>query len=204
MKPCAETVFLDRDGVINRKVPDGDYVKCWEEFAFLPGVKDALRLIKRGGYRVIVVTNQRGIARCMMTEHDLHQIHARMLTELAQAGVRIDALYYCPHEAGQCLCRKPQTGLFWRAKGDFPDIDFGSSFLIGDSLSDMEAGAQLGCRNLLIAELCRAEGLLATARACGIVIAGNAPTLYDAVIRYMSSNAPQHLQDHSLPQTEAI
>lgn len=204
MKPCAETVFLDRDGVINRKVPDGDYVKCWEEFAFLPGVKDALKRITRGGYRVIVVTNQRGIARRMMTECDLHRIHARMLTELAQAGVQIDALYYCPHEAGQCFCRKPQTGLFWRAKGDFPDVNFACSFLIGDSLSDMEAGAQLGCRNLLIAELCRAEGLLATARARGIAIAGHAPSLRDAVMRYMRGNAQQHLQGNPLPQPEAI
>ena len=191
MTPCPKAVFLDRDGVINRKVPDGTYVKCWEEFVFLPGVNDALRLIKRAGYRVIVVTNQRGIARRVMTEDALHRIHTYMLTELAQAGVQIDALYYCPHEAGQCRCRKPQTGLFWHAKRDFPDIDFGSSFLMGDSLSDMEAGAQLGCRNILIAEPRRAQSLLATARACGIAIAGNAPSLCDAVIRYMSGNAPQ-------------
>jgi D-glycero-D-manno-heptose 1,7-bisphosphate phosphatase len=204
MKPSAETIFLDRDGVINRKVPDGTYVTCWEEFAFLPGAKDALRLIKRDGYRVIVVTNQRGIARRMMTEQDLHRIHAHMLTELAQAGVPIDALYYCPHEAGQCLCRKPKTGLFWRAKGDFPDINFACSFLIGDSLSDMEAGAQLGCRNILIAEPSHAQGLLAMARACGIAIAENAPSLLDAVVRYLSARTPQHLQGNPLSQTEPI
>jgi D-glycero-D-manno-heptose 1,7-bisphosphate phosphatase len=190
MKPCPKTVFLDRDGVINRKVPDGSYVKCWEEFVFLPGVNDALRLIKRAGYRVIVVTNQRGIARRLMTERDLRRIHAHMLTDLAQAGVQIDALYYCPHEVGQCRCRKPQTGLFWRAKRDFPDIDFDSSFVMGDSLSDMEAGARLGCRNILIAEPRRAESLLATARARGVAIAGDAPSLCDAVLRYMSGGCP--------------
>jgi D-glycero-D-manno-heptose 1,7-bisphosphate phosphatase len=204
MKPSAETIFLDRDGVINRKVPEGSYIKCWEEFAFLPGAKDALRLIKRDGYRVIVVTNQRGIARCVMTEQDLHRLHAHMLTELAQAGVPIDALYYCPHDVGQCLCRKPQTGLFWRAKGDFPDINFACSFLIGDALSDMEVGAQLGCRNILIAAPSRAQSLLAVARARGIAIAGNAPSLFDAVVSYLSAKPPRQLQGHPVPQTEPI
>jgi D-glycero-D-manno-heptose 1,7-bisphosphate phosphatase len=204
MKTSAETVFLDRDGVINRKAPDGHYVTCWEEFAFLPGAKDALRLIKRHGYRVIVVTNQRGIARRMMTEQDLQQIHAQMVTELAQAGVPIDALYYCPHEVGQCFCRKPQTGLFWRAKGDFPDINFPCSLLMGDSLSDMEAGTQLGCRNILIAEPSRAQSLLARARACGIAIAGDAPSLLDAAVRYLCVAVPQHSQVDPLPQPEPI
>jgi D-glycero-D-manno-heptose 1,7-bisphosphate phosphatase len=204
MKPSTETIFLDRDGVINRKAPDGHYVTCWEDFVFLPDAKDALRLIKRHGYRLIVVTNQRGIARRLMTEQDLQQIHAQMRTELAEGGVPIDALYYCPHEVGQCLCRKPQTGLFWRAKGDFPDINFACSLLIGDSLSDMEAGAQLGCRNLLIAEPSRVQSLLARAMACGIAIAGHAPSLLEAAVRYLSAEAPQRLQGNLIPQTEAV
>jgi D-glycero-D-manno-heptose 1,7-bisphosphate phosphatase len=199
MKASAETVFLDRDGVINHKAPDGQYVTRWEEFAFLPGAKDALRLIKRHGYRVIVVTNQRGIARRLMTEQNLQQIHAQMLTELTQAGVSIDALYYCPHEVGQCLCRKPQTGLFWRAKGDFPDINFACSLLIGDSLSDMEAGVQLGCRNLLIAGPSRVQSLLTRATACGIAIAGNAPSLFEAAVRYLGAESPQRLQGNLTP-----
>lgn len=141
------TIFLDRDGVINRK-RDDDYVKHWGEFAFLPGVKEALQILTEQNYRLIVVTNQRGIARGWMTEAAVQDVHARMLAEIAPA--QIAAIYCCPHDNDQCDCRKPKTGLFRQAQRDFPDIDFAKSILIGDSLSDMEAGAALGCRNILI------------------------------------------------------
>ncbi len=141
------TIFLDRDGVINRKRAD-DYVKHWGEFEFLPGVKEALQILTEKNYRLIVVTNQRGIARGWMSEADVQEVHAQMLAEIAPA--RIAAIYCCPHDKDQCDCRKPKTGMFRQAQHDFPDIEFARSVLIGDSLSDMAAGANLGCRNILI------------------------------------------------------
>jgi D-glycero-D-manno-heptose 1,7-bisphosphate phosphatase len=178
-------IFLDRDGVINRKKPEGDYVTCWEEFEFLPRAKDALRLLTRAGYRLIIVTNQRGIARGVMSERDLEQIHERMMAELAQVGAEIHAIYYCPHDEGQCGCRKPETGLFWRAQRDFPDIDFACSLVIGDSLKDMEAGARLGCRNILIGEPSISASLVASARAREIAVEGEASSLFEAAVRYV-------------------
>jgi D-glycero-D-manno-heptose 1,7-bisphosphate phosphatase len=145
------TVFLDRDGVINR-LRKGDYVKSWAEFEFLPRAKEALRLLAEAEYRVVVVTNQRGVARGCLTETDLAAIHGRMIDETTLAGGPIAAVYYCPHEIGQCGCRKPEQGLFLEAQQDFSDIDFSLSTVIGDSPSDMEAGLRLGCRNIFIGE----------------------------------------------------
>ena len=175
-----KTVFLDRDGVINRKLPEGDYVKRWEEFEFLPRVPEALRLLKEAGIRVIIVTNQRGIARGLMAERDLEEIHKRMLAELARFQASVDAIYYCPHEEGECDCRKPRVGLFRQAQKDFPDIDFASSAVIGDSLKDMEAGTQLGCFTVLIANGARKETLCNEAIAKGIRIDAVVSSLFKA------------------------
>lgn len=165
------TVFLDRDGVINRK-RDDDYVKHWDEFAFLPGAKEALQLLTENHYRVIVVTNQRGIARGWMTEMAVQAIHTRMLMEIAPA--RIAAIYYCPHDKDQCDCRKPKTGMFRQAQRDFPDIEFARAVVIGDSASDLEAGAALGCQTIFIGA---ADGI-----AAGQTVA---PSLYEAVRTYL-------------------
>jgi histidinol-phosphate phosphatase family protein len=151
-----KTAFLDRDGVINHKRPEGNYVTCWEEFEFLPLVKEALWILNASGYRLIVVTNQRGIALKIMTESELQEIHKRMLAELAKVNVSIQAIYYCPHDEGQCYCRKPYPGMFLQAQRDFLDIDFESSIVIGDSLADIDAGNQLGCQTILISDaLCK-------------------------------------------------
>ncbi len=166
------TIFLDRDGVINRK-RDDDYVKHWGEFAFLPGAKEALQLLTENHYRVIVVTNQRGIARGWMTDADVQAIHTRMLAEIAPA--RIAAIYYCPHDKDQCDCRKPKTGLFRQAQRDFPDIDFARSIVIGDSASDLEAGTALGCRTIYIGA---ADGT-----AAGQAVAAS---LYEAVLTLLA------------------
>jgi D-glycero-D-manno-heptose 1,7-bisphosphate phosphatase len=165
-----DTIFLDRDGVINRK-RDDDYVKRWSEFEFLPRVQEALQLLTQAGARLIIVTNQRGIARGWMTEADLHDIHARMQTELEAAGARIAAIYYCPHDKDQCDCRKPGVGLFLQAQRDFPDLEFAKAVLIGDSASDMEAGAKLGCRHILLGDDAAYE--------C-------AASLYEATLRLLS------------------
>jgi D-glycero-D-manno-heptose 1,7-bisphosphate phosphatase len=144
------TVFLDRDGTINVKMPEGRYVERWEDFSFLPGAKLAIRRLNDAGLRVIVVTNQRGIALGRLTDADLAEIHRLMADRLAAAGARIDALYHCPHDRGECDCRKPGIGMFLQAQADHPEIAFEDSAIVGDSLSDMEAGARLGCRTILI------------------------------------------------------
>lgn len=180
-----ETVFLDRDGVINRKPPEGEYVRSWGDFEFLPGVREALALLKRSGRRVIVVTNQRGIALGLFSQDDLNDIHERMQANLREAAAAVDGIYVCPHDEGECTCRKPQTGLFWRAKTEFPEIDFVRSLLIGDLLSDLEAGARLGCRKIVIAGAPDEARIVAEARARGIVLDGVAPSLIAAVTRYL-------------------
>jgi D-glycero-D-manno-heptose 1,7-bisphosphate phosphatase len=145
----SRTVFLDRDGVINRHRP-GDYVKTWEEFEFLPGACEALRLLTARRVRVVIVTNQRGIARGLFSEEALRAVHQRMLDVVTQSGAAVAGIYFCPHDEGQCECRKPRVGLFLEAQRDFPDIDFSTSLVIGDSESDMQAGAKLGCATVLV------------------------------------------------------
>ena len=145
------TVFVDRDGVINQR-REGDYVRTWTDFEFFPRAKEALALLTKAGHRTIVVTNQRGIARGLMTESDLAEIHHNMIAEAAAAGALVAAVYYCPHDIGKCSCRKPETGLFLQARRDFPDIDFSAAAVIGDSPSDVAAGVRLGCRTILVGD----------------------------------------------------
>jgi histidinol-phosphate phosphatase family protein len=142
-------VFLDRDGVINVKAPEGEYVTSWSSFIFAPSALEGLRLLAGLGDPVVVVTNQRGVARGRMTEGDLADIHERMRAEVASAGGRIDAIYHCPHEGG-CECRKPGTLLFRRAADDL-GIELGSSVVIGDRAADMEAAAAIGALRVLVA-----------------------------------------------------
>jgi D-glycero-D-manno-heptose 1,7-bisphosphate phosphatase len=144
------TVFLDRDGVLNEKMPEGDYVTRWEEFRVLPGVPEALRRLNEAGLRVIVVSNQRGIARGRYTAADADAIHAAFQRLLNAAGARIDAFFVCPHDKGQCHCRKPLPGLFEQAAARFPEISAASSAMIGDSLSDIEFGRRLGMATIFI------------------------------------------------------
>ncbi len=137
--------FLDRDGTINEKAPPGDYIKRPEEVSLLPGAADAVRRLNDAGVSAIVVTNQRGIALGRMSERDLEQVHAELSAQLeAAAGARIDAFFHCPHDSGQCDCRKPETGMFRQAHERFPWIDLAASVMIGDSASDVEAGHTLG------------------------------------------------------------
>ena len=144
------TAFLDRDGVINRKAPEGEYITRVQDFQFLPGAIAGLRKLKRHGWKLIVVTNQRGVALGRMSADDLAAIHAEMCGDLRSAGVSLDGIYTCPHDKDVCDCRKPQTGLFHQARRDWPEIDFADSVVIGDSLSDMEAASHLGCRGIWI------------------------------------------------------
>lgn len=138
--------FLDRDGVINRKARKGEYITRWDEVQFLPGVPEAIALLKQSGFRVIVITNQRCVAKGLITIPELEALHRRMVNELAKAGAIIDAVYYCPHEKQPtCRCRKPAPGMLLEAARDH-QIDLASSWMIGDSDIDIEAGKNAGCK----------------------------------------------------------
>lgn len=144
-----KAIFLDRDGVINRRLP-GAYVRHWGEFRFCRGARAALRLLKEQGYLLIVFTNQRGIGRGLMTEADLEAVHRRMRAELAKAGAPVDDIFHCPHDrdAG-CDCRKPRPGMLIRALRRFP-VDPARSWVIGDGMTDLEAGRALGIPGVLV------------------------------------------------------
>ena len=141
----AAAVFLDRDGVINQKMPEGQYVSSVHEFHILPGVVEAIRRLKMAGYLVIVVTNQRGVALGQYTMEDLDKIHGALHAALRAESTDVDGIYVCPHEKNSCECRKPKPGLLLRAKKDFPQIEFAKSIMIGDSESDVQAGIAAGC-----------------------------------------------------------
>lgn len=134
-----DTLFLDRDGVINRHRPD-DYVKNWNEFEFLPGILESLAAWNRQFKHILVVTNQRGVGKGLMSEDTLLEIHKRMVEEIERLGGRIDRIYYCTDLNNDSPNRKPNIGMALKAKAEFPDIDFAKSIMVGDSESDMEFG----------------------------------------------------------------
>ncbi len=145
-------VFLDRDGVINEKLPHDCYVKTAGQFRFLPGAKEALGILSELGFLLVVVTNQRGIARGLMTEQDLKSVHRFMLRELEKSGVTVAGVYTCPHDEFEaCSCRKPEPGMIMAAIREL-EIDPASSYMVGDSPSDVEAGKRAGTRTVRITE----------------------------------------------------
>jgi D-glycero-D-manno-heptose 1,7-bisphosphate phosphatase len=154
-------VFLDRDGVINRKAPDGEYVTSWQDIQILSGAERAIALLNRAGRKVIVVTNQRGIALGRYSESDLFSIHEKLHAHLGSFGAHLDAIYYCPHDHGQCTCRKPEIGMFEKAFRDFPEARPQNSVMIGDSNSDIVAGASAGMKTILITDKPSTGGALA-------------------------------------------
>jgi len=144
-------VFLDRDGVIGRKPPEGEYISQWKNFQLLPGAETAIASLNRSGRRVIVVTNQRGVALGRYTCAEVEELHYRLQQHMAKHGARIDAFYYCPHDdRDQCDCRKPKPGLFHRAFQDFPGASEKNSLMIGDSISDIEGSRSLGIASIFI------------------------------------------------------
>jgi len=138
-------VLVDRDGVLNKKMPQGTYVRSWEEWEWAPGAKAALWLFNQAGYRVIIISNQSGIARGVMTEEALTDIHQKMKTEVSSAGGQIEAIYYCPHGWDDgCACRKPRPGMLLQAQRDY-HLDLSTTYFIGDDERDGQAAKAAGC-----------------------------------------------------------
>lgn len=137
-------IFLDRDGVINHRTLGG-YVTNWRQFKFIPGIKTALAQLSKLGVPLIVVSNQAGVGKGLVTRRALRDITERFVAALAKAGARIDAVYYCPHTPeDHCPCRKPRPGLLKQAARDWR-LNLKRSVLIGDSLSDLEAARAVHC-----------------------------------------------------------
>ncbi|MEI6575658.1 MAG: HAD family hydrolase [Bacteroidota bacterium] len=146
------SLFLDRDGVINKRIP-GEYIKRWEEFEILPGTLEAISRFSELFGKIFVVTNQQGIGKGQMTENDLLIIHDQMLNSVTNAGGKIDKIYHCPDlEKSGSFCRKPQIGMALKAKKDYPSVNLKYAVMAGDSASDMKFGRDAGMITVLIGD----------------------------------------------------
>ena len=149
-----QALFLDRDGTL---VHPGHYPSRPEDLHLYAGIGPELRVLQKAGFRLVIITNQAGIARGYFTEADLQRMHAHLTSELAFLDVHLDGIYYCPHHidgvipelAIHCDCRKPQPGMLLQAAADL-DIDLQNSWFVGDILDDIEAGNRAGCRTILV------------------------------------------------------
>lgn len=167
-----KAAFIDRDGVLNE---ERAFVHRIEDFAFLPGAIEALQVLQAAGYLLAVITNQSGIARGLYSEADYLELTAHIRKRLHAAGVRLDAVEYCPHLTDapveryrlDCDCRKPKAGMLRRAIAAL-DIDTAASFLVGDRLSDIEAGRAAGVRRCFLVRTGYALPDEAVARADGV------------------------------------
>lgn len=136
-------LFIDRDGVINRRILGG-YVRTWEQFEFEPGALGALAALADWAPQIVVVTNQQGVGKGLMTGADLEEIHRRMCREVEESGGRIDDVRVCPHLADDaCECRKPAPGMARDYLRAHPEIDGSLSIMVGDTDSDIEMGRRL-------------------------------------------------------------
>ena len=143
-----KTVFLDRDGVINQE--RSDYVKSISELEIYPNVAKNIKLLKDAGFLVVVITNQSAVNRGIITHEMINQIHNSIQDHLKKHGTFLDGFYYCPHTPNEnCNCRKPKPGLLQQAILEL-NIDLNSSWMIGDSDSDIEAADSVGCKAIKI------------------------------------------------------
>lgn len=143
------SLFLDRDGVINHE-KEGSYVFHYGEFAFYEDTKEALRVLASRFSRILVVTNQRGVGKGLMTTADLQDIHTKMVEEIVVAGGRIDGIYHCDSLLNDDPGRKPNPGMAFEAKKEHPSIDFTRSVMVGNNLSDMEFGRNAGMHTVFL------------------------------------------------------
>jgi histidinol-phosphate phosphatase family protein len=144
-------IFLDRDGVINKQI-FGGYVTEWSQFEFVDGIKRTLAELTALRVPIIVISNQAGIGKGLLSVETLAEITRRFVSELQAEGARVDAVYYCPHvPEARCSCRKPRPNLLWQASRDWR-INLPQSVLVGDSESDLQAARVAHCRAILLAE----------------------------------------------------
>ncbi|HNU88162.1 MAG TPA: HAD family hydrolase [Ferruginibacter sp.] len=143
------TLFLDRDGVINYE-KHKDYIHTWDEFYFYEGVKDAIAVFSKKFKYIIVVTNQRGIGKGITRTEDVELIHKNMKTEIEKKGGRIDAVYFCPDLDESSPNRKPNPGMGLQAVSDLPGIDLSKAIMIGNTLSDMQFGRNMGIKTIFL------------------------------------------------------
>jgi D-glycero-D-manno-heptose 1,7-bisphosphate phosphatase len=149
-KDVAQFLFLDRDGVINTRIPE-DYVRSVEMCVLEDGVLHALKILRLLFKRIVVVTNQAGIGKGLMCENDLNQVHQHLQEQFTAHGAMMDGFYHCPNiAADNASCRKPNIGMGIMAQLDFPEIDFTQSWMVGDSNSDIEFGQRLGMKTALV------------------------------------------------------
>ena len=154
-----KAVFIDRDGTINI---DGPYLDDPDKFEMYSGVGEGVKKLKDDGFKVIVMTNQSGIARGYFTEDVLLNIHERMKMEFNKFDVKLDGIYYCPHHPDDgCDCRKPKTGLFEKAIEEY-NIDVNQSYMIGDKILDIVAGQKIGVKTVLIPEAHARDDFIST------------------------------------------
>lgn len=172
------TIFLDRDGTLN---PDSGYIRSPDQFELFPGVARAMAKLNQAGARLIVVTNQSGVARGFFSISALDAIHAKLIRLLGEAGASLDAIYLCPHHPDDaCECRKPNTGLIDRAVRE-QKVDLTRSYLIGDHARDMELATRVGSRSILVTTGAIAPQQVDALKTSGLVPDRVASSLSDAV-----------------------
>lgn len=143
-------LFLDRDGIINQKALEGDYIKSLKELKIIEDIYRSIKLVREKGWVVVVVTNQRGVARGLMSEEDVELIHQQVNFELKKREVHIDGFFWCKHDySDNCNCRKPKPGLFLKAAKQF-NINLSKSYYIGDTETDLIAGINAGVRTKIV------------------------------------------------------
>jgi D-glycero-D-manno-heptose 1,7-bisphosphate phosphatase len=180
-------VLLDRDGVLNVRPPKHRYVESVDAFEWLPGARAALGVLCRAGYPLAVVSNQRGLARGLVTWPTLSAVEARIQADLAPFGAQVAGFYYCPHERDEgCSCRKPRPGLLLEAAGEL-QLDLGLSTMIGDSEDDVKAGRAAGCYTILV-------GFTRSATAPDLV-APDLASAARAILERSGASAPSELRD---------
>jgi D-glycero-D-manno-heptose 1,7-bisphosphate phosphatase len=142
-------LFLDRDGVINEKI-DNDYVRTWEDFKFVDGSLEAICAFGRIFSKILIVTNQRGVGKGLMSISQLNDLHDKMLLSIKESSGRIDGVYACTEINNDAFCRKPNIGMAILAKKEFPELNFSTAIMVGDSITDMEFGKRLGMKTVFI------------------------------------------------------
>jgi D-glycero-D-manno-heptose 1,7-bisphosphate phosphatase len=143
-------VFLDRDGVINNYPGDTKYIVSWNDFHFLPGVKEAIAKLTKEGFRIFVISNQAGVSKGIYSQQELDGITRNMLKEIAESGGQIEEVYYCTHrDEDNCSCRKPKAGLIDKIKEKYP-IEPNRTFFIGDTIRDVKTARAGGCKSILV------------------------------------------------------